>query len=185
MDNQTLSQKLKQGEIAIIPTDTIYGLSTNALLKDSVAEIYRIKGRASEKPMIILISKISDLALFNIKIDKDTKKILEKIWPGKVSIILPCNSKKFHYLHRGTDSLAFRLPAKTNLVNLLKITGPLVSTSANPEGLPPAETIAKAKEYFEKEISIYINERTLNSSPSTLIKIKDGKIEILRQGEKK
>ena len=175
-----LAEKLKKGEIAIIPTDTIYGLSTNALLKDSVEKIYCIKGRAPEKPMIVLISKISDLALFKIEIDNNTKKILKKVWPGKVSIILPCPNKKFHYLHRGTGSLAFRLPTKNDLVRLLKITGPLVSTSANPEGLPPAKTITEAKKYFGDSINLYVDEGPLESAPSTLIKIEDGKINILR-----
>ncbi|MFA6159805.1 MAG: L-threonylcarbamoyladenylate synthase [Parcubacteria group bacterium] len=180
-----LAKKLKQGEIAVIPTDTIYGLSTNALLKDSVENIYRIKGRAPEKPMIILISKISDLELFNIKINKSTAKILKKVWPGKVSLILPCNSKKFHYLHRGTGSLAFRLPAKTDLINLLKITGPLVSTSANPEGKTSAKTIVQAKKYFGDSVELYADEGLLKSAPSTIIEITNGKVKILRQGEKR
>ncbi|MFZ2975401.1 MAG: L-threonylcarbamoyladenylate synthase [Candidatus Moraniibacteriota bacterium] len=181
--SSVLAKKLKNGAIAVIPTDTIYGLSTNALLKDSVERIYHIKGRAFEKPLIILISKISDLVLFNIKINKDTQNILEKIWPGKVSVILPCPSKKFHYLHRGNNSLAFRLPAKNDLVNLLNITGPLASTSANPEGKSPAKTIKEAKKYFGNSVNFYVDEGPQESLPSTLIKIKNGKIEILRQGE--
>ncbi|HAT73700.1 MAG: Sua5/YciO/YrdC/YwlC family protein [Candidatus Moranbacteria bacterium GW2011_GWF2_36_839] len=175
-----LADKLKKGEVAVIPTDTIYGLSTNAFSKDSIENIYNIKSRAPEKPMIILISKITDLDLFKIEIDNNTKKILKKVWPGKVSVILPCPNKKFHYLHRGTGSLAFRLPVKTNLIRLLKITGPLVSTSANPEGLPPAKTITQAKKYFDNSVDFYINEGPLESAPSTLIKIEDGKINILR-----
>lgn len=180
-----LSQELKEGKLAIIPTDTIYGLATSAFLPDTVEKIYQIKKRNPRKPIIILISDIIDLALFNITINKNTKKILEKVWPGKVSVILPCPSKKFYYLHRGTNSLAFRLPAKNDLVNLLKITGPLVSTSANPEGKPYAKTIAQAKKYFGNSVDFYVNEGSLKSSPSTLIEIKNGKINILRQGEKK
>lgn len=180
-----LTKKLKQGEIAIIPTDTIYGLAANALLPNSVERIYPIKKRNPEKPLIILLSKISDLALFEVKIDNSTKKILREVWPGKVSVILPCSDKKFHYLHRGTNSLAFRLPAKDTLLDLLKITGPLVSTSANPEGKPCAKTVSEAKKYFGDRIDFYVDEGPLESAPSTLIEIKNGRIKILRQGEKR
>ena len=180
-----LSQGLKEGKLTVIPTDTIYGLSTSALIKNSVERIYQIKKRNPKKPIIILVSDIIDLALFNITIDKNTKKILEKVWPGKVSVILSCSNKKFYYLHRGTGSLAFRLPIKDNLLDLLKITGPLVSTSANPEGKPYAKTIIQAKKYFGDSVDFYVDEGRLESSPSTLIEITNGKVKILRQGEVK
>jgi len=178
-----LAEKLKRGKIAVIPTDTIYGLATSALLPNGVEKIYQIKGRTPEKPLIILISQFSDLALFKIKTNKEVKKILKKVWPGKVSVILPCAEDKFYYLHRGTNSLAFRLPAKTNLMDLLKITGPLISTSANPEGKPYAKIVPEAKKYFGNSVDFYINEGLLESTPSTLIEIKNGKLKILRQGE--
>ena len=185
LHNKNISQKIRLGKIAVIPTDTIYGLTTNAFLPNSVEKIYQIKKRSPKKPLIILLSKISDLALFKVKIDKHTKKIIEEVWPGKVSIILPCFEEKFHYLHRGKKALAFRLPAKTNLISLLKITGPLVSTSANPEGKTCAKTISKAKKYFGNSVNLYVDEGLLESSPSTLIKITDGKVKVLRQGEEK
>lgn len=183
--SSVLAKKLKNGEIAVIPTDTIYGLSTNALIENSIEKIYKIKGRASEKPIIILISKISDLALFNIKINKSTEKILKKVWPGKVSVILPCHNEKFSYLHRGKKSLAFRLPKKESLLQILRLSGPLASSSANPEGKLPAKTIKEAKKYFGNSVDFYVDEGPQKSLPSTLIKIKNGKIEILRQGEEK
>ncbi len=183
--SSVLAKKLKNGEITVIPTDTIYGLTTSAFLPKSIERIYQIKKRNPEKPLIILLSVISDLSLFEIKIDKYTKKILETVWPGKVSVVLPCLNRRFHYLHRGNDSLAFRLPAKTDLKNLLKITGPLVSTSANPEGKHSAKTITKAREYFSNSVDCYIDEGLQKSLPSTLIEIKDGKVKILRQGGEK
>ncbi|HRY82580.1 MAG TPA: L-threonylcarbamoyladenylate synthase [Candidatus Moranbacteria bacterium] len=185
LNNKKLAQNINEGKIAIIPTDTIYGLSASAFLPYSIEKIYRLKKRNLKKPLIIIISGIDDLELFKIKIDAKTKKILEKIWPGKVSVILPCPNKKFRYLHRGQKSLAFRLPDKANLKRLLKSTGPLVSASANPESLLPAKTITDAKKYFGKKVDIYIDEGKLESLPSTLIEIKNEKIKILRQGEVK
>jgi len=176
---------LLEGKVAVIPTDTIYGLSSQALSETAVEKIYQIKQRKTSKPMIILIADIEDLALFGIETDEKVKKILEKVWPGKVSAILPCSSAKFHYLHRGANTLAFRLPARADLRELIKATGPLISTSANLERSFPASTIEEVKKYFGGQVNIYIDEGRLNSIPSTLIWFKNGEPVVLRQGEVK
>lgn len=173
---------LKTGGIGVTNTDTILGIVGNALNKSTVERIYRLKKRNLKKPFIILISEIKELEKFDIKLDKKTKEILKKYWPGKVSIILPCESKKFEYLHRGNKSLAFRLPSKKSLINTLKKTGPLVAPSANPEGLEPAKNLKESQKYFEDKVDFYhIQKSITNNKPSTLIKIEDEKIEILRK----
>lgn len=176
------STSLKRGGVGILPTDTIYGLVGSALSKKAVARIYKLRKRNLKKPMIILIGSLRDLSIFGIRINRATKNLLKKFWPGKVSIILSCWSKKFSYLHRGTKSLAFRLPAKKDLVKLLKKTGPLVAPSANPEGLPPVKTIKEAKKYFGNRVDFYIDAGKLVSLPSTLIVIKNNAITIKRSG---
>jgi L-threonylcarbamoyladenylate synthase len=173
---------LASGKIGVIPTDTIYGLVGKAMNEATVNRIYKTKERNPQKPFIVLISDISDLKLFDIKINQKTKGILEKVWPGKVSVILSCLSDKFSSLHRNTKTLAFRLPDKKDLLQLIKETGPLVAPSANPEGLKPAKTIAEAKKYFGRDVDFYIDEGRLDSLSSTLIEIRDGKVEILREG---
>ncbi|MFA4872033.1 MAG: L-threonylcarbamoyladenylate synthase [Patescibacteria group bacterium] len=173
---------LKNGGIGILPTDTIYGLVGRALLPRTVEKIYKVRRRQPDKPFIILINSIADLKLFNIKINKKTRTILKKYWPGPVSIILPCPEKGFEYLHRGTKTLAFRLSDKNDLIKILKQTGPLVAPSANPEGLEPAKTIKQAKKYFNNQVDFYFDAGAMESEPSTLIRIENGKIEILRQG---
>jgi tRNA threonylcarbamoyl adenosine modification protein (Sua5/YciO/YrdC/YwlC family) len=183
MFNQNLITSLKKGELSILPTDTLYGIHTPALNIKSVENVYKIRNRAPEKPFIILIGSIDQLKLFRIEIDKKTNKILNKYWPGKVSIVLPCPYREFEYLHRRTNSLAFRFPNKKDLTELILKTGPLVSTSVNPEGKPPAKTIKEAKEYFGDKIKNYIDQGKLESLPSTVIKIQNGEIKIIRQGE--
>ncbi len=165
-----------------MPTDTIFGLVGSALSRNTVERIYGVRKRKPEKPFVILIASMGDLDLFKIKTDNFSKKTLNRVWPGKISVILPCPHKRFAYLHRGTKGLAFRLPDKTWLRNLLKKTGPLVAPSANPEGLAPAKNIKEAKRYFGKKIDFYAGGKKADKLSSTLIQIKDKKIIILRQG---
>lgn len=175
---------LKHDGVGVMPTDTLYGLVGSAFSEKAVDRIYKIKGRNDKKPFIILIGSISALEKFDFVLDHDFKNDLKQFWPGKNSIILslPKESlKKFEYLHRGVNSLAFRFPNKESLVELLRKTGPLVAPSANPEEKNPAENVAKAKEYFGDKVDFYLAEGLLNSEPSNLIKFEDnGEIKILR-----
>jgi L-threonylcarbamoyladenylate synthase len=172
---------LKDGGIGILPTDTLYGLVGQALNPDTVERIYQVRKRRPDKPFIVLISDISDLDKLEIKLDDKSKKVLEKVWPGQVSVILPCSNKKLEYLHRGMN-LAIRLPDQQRLKDIIKSTGPLVAPSANFEGENPAYTIAEAKDYFGDRVDFYEDVGKLESEPSTLIRLKDGEIEVLRQG---
>lgn len=181
MVDKEIKKTLLNYGVGVLPTDTLYGLVGSALSKKAVEKIYKLRKRNPKKPSIILISSLADLKLFNIRVNNLTMKQLCHFWPGKVSIILPCPTG-FAYLHRGTKTLAFRLPAKKSLVNLIKSTGPLVAPSANPEGLPPAETIKQAKKYFGKKIDFYIDSGKLSGLPSTLIQIKNNKILLKRKG---
>jgi L-threonylcarbamoyladenylate synthase len=180
--SELITEKIKSDKIGVIPTDTIYGVVASAFSKKAVERTYNILKRNPKKPFIVLIGSIEDLDLFGIILDSATKNILKKLWPGKVSVVLPVKVRELEYLHRGTKTLAFRLPKDANLAKILKKTGPLISTSANPEGLKPAETIAQAKKYFGDDIDFYINSGKIKSLPSTLVEIKDGKIRVLRRG---
>lgn len=178
-----IATELLRGELVVLPTDTLYGIHATALNPHVVEKLYQIKNRKPDKPFIILISSLKQLNLFGIKLNTQLKKILNMYWPGKVSVVLPCPSKKFEYLHRGTKSLAFRMPDKKELLKLIDVTGPLISTSVNPKGHPPAKNIIEAKKYFGDQIKYYVDQGILDAPPSTLISIENGKITVLRQGE--
>ena len=182
INDKKLIQIIKKGGIGVLPTDTLFGLVGSAFSKKVVEKIYQLKKRNPPSPCIILISSVKDLKKFDIKLDKSSKEFLQKNWPGKISAVLPCSNKKFEYLHRGTKSLAFRLPNKEGLMHLIKKTGPLVAPSANPEKAEPAKNIAEAKKYFGNEANFYIKGRASDSTHSTLIKFEKGKIEVLRKG---
>jgi L-threonylcarbamoyladenylate synthase len=174
---------LKWGGIGVIPTDTLYGVVGSALDKKTVELIYELRKRDLDKPMIILISSLADLKKFGIVLNSAQKKMLGKIWPGKVSVVLECKNKKFEYLHRGKKTLAFRFPNDAELVKLLKKVGPLVAPSANPAGEKSAVTYKEAKKYFGEEVDFYVDFGKLRSKPSTLVKMdKEGKLVIIREG---
>lgn len=201
---------LRAGGVGVLPTDTIYGLVGSAFNRKAVERIYRLRRRNPKKPMIILIGSLAQLKFFGVKPDQKTMRLVGAIWlrkkqhPGilkylrillrdsrPTSLILSLGGKsygsrvtshrKFRYLHRGTKTLAFRLPRPLWLRRLLQKTGPLVAPSANLEGKSPARTIKEAKKYFGNKIDFYVDGGTLRGRASRLIKIDNGKIKILRK----
>jgi len=182
-EDKNLIKIIKSGGAGVLPTDTLYGLVGLALSKKAVEKIYKIRKRNPKKPCIILISEINDLKLFGIKLQKAQKEFLEKYWPGEVSVVLECNNKKFEYLHRGTKTLALRMPKKESLRKLISKTGPILAPSANSEDSKPAFIISEAKEYFGEDVDFYVNAGRLEKKPSTLVRLKDGEVEVLRQGK--
>jgi len=176
---------LKKGKIGVIPTDTLYGLHTSALNPKSVEKVYKLKGRDYGSPFIILIRKVSDLKIFGIKIEKRVGEVIKQIWPARFSIILSCNNEKFKYLHRGINSLAFRVPDNKQTLEILKHSDPLISTTVNPQGKEPATTIKEAKKYFGKKVCFYYDYGKLKNKSSTLISLINNDVKILRQGDVK
>lgn len=186
------SLQLKKDSVFVCATDTLYGICASAFSKKAVERMYQIKGRDEGKPFIILIDSFSDLKKFNIILSSQQKKFLKQVWPNPVSVILPCPLKKFEYLHRGTKTLAFRMPAlhtnkgeKKILKLLLKKFGPIVAPSANPQGKIPAESVEEAEKYFANQIDFYINEGKVKGTASTILSFVDNTPVVLRQGSYK
>ncbi|OGL34647.1 threonylcarbamoyl-AMP synthase [Candidatus Saccharibacteria bacterium RIFCSPHIGHO2_12_FULL_47_16b] len=170
---------LKGGAVGFMPSDTIYGLSCRALAEKAVAKIYELKGRSYTKPLIVLISNLRMLDSLGIRYNKVIKS---KYWPGPLTIILAA-PKAPSWLTRGSGQLAIRWSAYQELNELINKVGPLVSTSANPEGGQPAESVEQAQKYFGELLDFYIEAGKLKARPSTIAELKNDKLKILRQGE--
>jgi L-threonylcarbamoyladenylate synthase len=157
----------------------MYGIVASALKPAAVERVYEMRKRERDKPMIVLISGWDDFGRLQIQIPERTLYLLKKVWPGPVSVVLPAASEALAYLHRGTGSIAFRMPAKPELRELLKAAGPIVAPSANLAGQEPATTVAEARAYFGDGI-FYLDEGELHNPPSALVDARTDPPRILR-----
>ncbi len=164
----------------MLPTDTLYGLVAIARDEDAFQRVYKVRKRDPKKKCIILIGDIDDLKQFEVKLTSKQEQFLDGVWPGPVSVELPCTSEKMSYLRQGTNSLSFRLPKDDLLTGLLKMTDPLIAPSANPEGLEPAKNIGEASNYFGNEEILYVDGGEKISAPSTLVSLLSETPEIIR-----
>jgi len=172
---------LEQNGIVVMPTDTLYGIVGRAQNISVVERIYKMRKRASDKPCIVLIGDINETKKFSVNLSEEQKNVIKNCIVS-TSIILDCPDNSFAYLHRGTKTLAFRIPLNQDLQNFLLKTGPLIAPSANPEGLPPAKNIAEAKKYFGNMVDLYLNGGEIVGKASKVIKLhKDGSVSIIRE----
>lgn len=175
-----IAQKLAQpGAVGVIPTDTVYGLVARASDKTAVQRLYDLKLREG-KPGTIIAAGIDQLVELGLK--ARYLKAVEQFWPGAVSVVIPCGPE-LAYLHEGKYSLAVRIPDHPELLKLLEQTGPLLTSSANHPGESVANSLEEARKYFGERVDFYADGGDLSGhQPSTVIRIVDDAIEILREG---
>ncbi len=170
---------LKSGAVGVLPTDTVYGLVCRAADPAAAERLYALKNREN-KPGTIIAGKLQQL--IDLGIRARYLKAVEGFWPNPLSVVIPCGDD-LAYLHQGQHSLAVRIPADDTLRELLAQTGPLLTSSANLPGEPTATTIAEAKKVFGKKVDFYVDGGPITDhQPSTVIRIVDDAIEILRPG---
>jgi L-threonylcarbamoyladenylate synthase len=178
-----ITNSLKEGKVIVLPSDTLYGFSCLALSPISVEKIYTLKQRENNKPFIILISDISELEKFGIKLNDYQLNFLKLNWPAPLTVVIDVNNDKYSYLHRGTRSLGFRIPDNQLLIDILKQVGPITSTTVNISGQPAVKTIKEASDIFGLDVDLYVENGVMESEPSTVIKLDKSSFAVLRQGK--
>jgi L-threonylcarbamoyladenylate synthase len=169
---------LREGDVAIIPTDTIYGFS--GIVPETEQKIRTLKGRSEQKPFIQLLAKPDDIFLYT---DAPIPSALFALWPGALTIIVPTA--------QGTraepETVAFRCPGDDWLRRVIALVGkPLYSTSVNAAGCPALTSADEIiKKYTASVPLIVLSDDCVNGKPSTIVDITGGSCKVLREGSVK
>lgn len=174
-----IAEALGAGDVAVIPTDTVYGLAGLPANTEAVARIFSLKGRPEDKPLPVLGTSITQLETV-ARFDDSARRIAAAFWPGPLTIVLP-RALEFTADLGGskTDTVAVRVPARDVCLNILSATGPLAVTSANRSGGAPATTAEEARSAFDS-IPV-LDDGDCSGSPSTIVALV-GQSKVLRSG---
>ena len=178
LTDETLINEIKRGAVGVLPTDTVYGLSASAINPEATKKLYTLKNR-ERKPGTVIAASCEQL--IRLGVDKKYVDNAKAFWPNPISIILPVGAQ-LDYLSQGLGSIAFRVVADVPMRRLLEKTGPLLTSSANDPGAPPATTIQMAKDYFKDKVAYYLDGGIKSNNPSTIIQISNTGVKIIRQG---
>ncbi|NOQ67923.1 threonylcarbamoyl-AMP synthase [Patescibacteria group bacterium] len=177
---------LRSGKVVICPTDTLYGIGANALNEDAVIKVYKIKKQNRNKPISVIVKDIK-MARRIACIDSKVEKILERIWPGSITVVLRKKDIVPHLLTGNGETIAIRI-SDNNFISMLmeKIDFPITATSANISG---EKNLLKSDEIVEKfknskpNPDIFINAGDIKDpTASTIVDLTTPTPKILRTG---
>jgi L-threonylcarbamoyladenylate synthase len=173
---------IKNGGLVVFPTDTVYGLGCDPRNAKAIETIFQIKKRTESKQLPVLgysKDEISKIAVF----DKISSKIADKFWPGQVTLVLKLKDKEIKKSMNVDDKIAVRVPNHQCALALLKECKLIVGTSANFSGLPAFSDSKRVQENFSG-YDVFLDGGTIsNSTSSTIIEVKNGILDVLRQGK--
>lgn len=177
---------LKEGEVIIFPTETVYALACDARNDKAIKKIYDLKGRDPNKPLAVLIKSIDQAKLF-AEFDIRAEKLAAKFIPGALTLIL--NTKNTNYLSKElniiNNTIAVRSPDHLTALTILKEFGsPIIGTSVNVSGMIPATNYKEIDNIFKEHIKLIISENNQPQGiPSTIIDLtKQDSWSLVREG---
>lgn len=176
---------IKNGGIVIFPTETVYGIGTNAFCEQSVKKIYEIKNRPDEKAVSILLNNIEQIENYAIINNEIERKIIQNFMPGPITIILERKKEILDHVATGKNTIGIRIPSNNIILSILqKLDLPIVAPSANISGQPSGVMLEDIIEDFKNKVDICIDGGKCDiSESSTIVQVIDGKVEIIRQGK--
>ncbi len=175
---------IKNGNLVIFPTETVYGIGADATNYSACQKIYLFKERPLINPLIVHVNSIEHANTIGI-LNSEAKIIVEKLWPGPLTIVVPYanNYPIASNVTAGLNTIALRYPIHDVAQNLIKFAGvPIAAPSANVSGYISSTTSVQAKEFAQNKIYVIDNGDTTYGIESTILDFSGRELKILRYG---
>jgi len=175
---------ISEGGIVAFPTESFYGLGVDATNTDAVQNLFKIKGRDHNAPILILISSFRNLPQYVADIPPKAKRLGKKFWPGGLTMVFQSSSVLSSALTSNTGKVGIRIsshPLANALSNTLNV--PITATSANISGMPPCVKADQVVEYFNNAVDLILDGgETQGKCPSTILDVTIDPPLIIREG---
>lgn len=171
---------MKNGDLIVIPTDTVYGLAAKLHDLEALDKIYELKGRDQLKQIPILISRKSSLVDM-VKMDAMAAELTKNLWPGPITFVFKTKPKFFALT--GEKTVAIRMPNHPKALEIIEKNGPLRVTSLNISGEIPLTDLDEIKRQFGPYVvEIFEQDRDPSNLSSTVVDLTTPELKILRRG---
>ena len=155
---KNVANLIKNGEIVVFPTETVYGIGANALNPEAVFKIFDAKERPSDNPLIVHIANKEDIYKVAETPNKIEQKLIDAFMPGPITIILKKKSIIPDIVSAGLNTVGIRMPSNKIAHKIIKTAGvPIAAPSANISGRPSGTRIQDIREELEKKVSVIID----------------------------
>jgi tRNA threonylcarbamoyl adenosine modification protein (Sua5/YciO/YrdC/YwlC family) len=163
------AQSLAGGELVVMPTDTVYGIGSDAFSPAAVASLLAAKGRGRAMPPPVLIPHVRTLDGITTRVSPQIRALAEAFWPGGLTIVCHAQPTLNWDLGDTNGTVAVRMPLHPVALELLDRTGPLAVTSANLTGEPAAVNCDQAEEQFRDAVAVYLDAGSSGSGVASTI----------------
>ncbi len=177
---------LNNDGLIIFPTDTVYGIACNSFSDKAIKKLFEAKKRSFDKPINVLVDSISKINLVVDKINKVEKELIKKYYPGNLTIIFNKKKEISNILTANKNTIGVRIPDNEIALKILSAYPyPLATTSANISGNNVGTEINDFIDCFKDSVDIVIDGGKHKDIPSTIVRVEEGNIQILREGSLK
>jgi len=175
---------IRQGEIVVYPTETLYGLAADAFNEDAVRRVFEMKGRRADVPMPIIVADKEMLREVVKRVNTMAKRLMEAFWPGPLTMVFDAAPGLSEMLTGGTGSIGIRIPSSEIALDLVYAAGgPISATSANISGAePPLDPIEAVSQLAHKPAMVIDAGKIEYAEPSTVVDIRGETVRVLRHG---
>lgn len=175
---------IHSGGVIAFRTDTFYGLGADPFNASAVRKIRELKGREDAKPILLLISDLSEIDRLITHQTSLFKSIANRFWPGPITLIGEARPELPVDITAGTRTVGLRLPDEEDVRSLVReCGGALTATSANTSGNEPAKTAAEVESYFAEGIDLVLDSgMTLAAQPSSVLDVSGERPRLIREG---
>ena len=185
-DIEIAAKKINEGNLVVFPTETVYGIGANALDEEAVKKIFIAKNRPQDNPLIVHVNSLDMVEKLTNNISEIEKKLMNKFWPGPLSIVLEKSELVPYIVTAGLDTVSIRMPDNKFALDLIeKAKVPIAAPSANKSGKPSGTNILDIYDELKENVSYFLDGGKCEIGiESTVVKVeKSGKIVILRPGK--
>ncbi|MCY7373498.1 MAG: threonylcarbamoyl-AMP synthase [Spirochaetaceae bacterium] len=174
---------VRRGELVVLPTDTVYGLGTDAFDPEAVARLLAAKGRGRDLPVPVLVGSPRTLDGIATQLSRTARDLVEAFWPGGLTLVARVQPTLRWDLGETGGTVAVRMPLHPVAIELLQATGPMAVSSANISGRPPATTVDEALAQLGEAVSVYLDGGPSGEPvPSTIVDVSGEAPRLLRAG---
>ncbi|HZD59735.1 MAG TPA: L-threonylcarbamoyladenylate synthase [Anaerolineae bacterium] len=174
----------REGESVVFPTDTVYGIGTNSLLPEAVLEIFRVKERPADKPLILLVADPEDVREYVADINEAAERLISEYWPGPLTLIFKKSPVVPPEVTAGGDTVGVRCPNNPVVRMLVRLVGvALATTSANIGGRPSPRNADEAEENLWGRVAYIVDGgETKLGIESTVLDLSSDEPKLVREG---
>ncbi|MGB3437302.1 MAG: L-threonylcarbamoyladenylate synthase [Actinophytocola sp.] len=174
---------VRAGRLVVMPTDTVYGIGSDAFSGTAVRALLAAKHRGPDMPVGVLVGSWSTIDGLVLSVPRHARQLIEAFWPGDVSIVLPHAPSLSWDLGQVGGTVMLRMPLHPVALELLREVGPMAVSSANVSGQPPAATVDEAKSQLGESVAVYLDGGPSGEPvPSTIVDLSGDEPVVLREG---